>query len=189
MGFALIDGFGKGAEWRVQGEGFGRNLAVVEEVHVVPFALGVLVAHFVGDGVGDEAWEVFGFGEGRKVHVAKDLCGDVFGDGLVGGAVTTEDGVAFGVGVRFVEHGGVVEGPVHFDFVSFAACEGGLVEKGFGVGLGRLGFELDVGDGVGVDVGVVLDALGMAEDAFGCGVGVAVLLTIQGSVGWAVEEF
>ena len=56
MGFALIDGFGKGTEWRVQGEGFGRNLAVVEEVHVVPFALGVLVAHFVGDGVGE--WDV-----------------------------------------------------------------------------------------------------------------------------------
>jgi hypothetical protein len=63
------------------------------------------------------------------------------------------------------------------------------LDVGFGVRLGGLGRELGVGLGVGVEAGVVLDALGVAEDALSGGGCTVVILTKQGGVGWCVEEF
>jgi hypothetical protein len=130
------------------------------------------------------------------VEVAEDAFGEFFGDALFCRAVTGEDVVAFGFGECFVDAGGFVEGFAHFDVAALATGEGGALHVGLGVGLGGLGRELGVGDGIGVEAGVVLDALGVAEDAFGgwgadCGLRTLVceILTIQGGVPRCVEEF
>jgi len=112
--------------------------------------------------------------------MAEDLFSEFFGDAVFCGAVAGEDVVAFGFGEGFVEEGGGVEGFAHFYVASLGADEDGLLQVGAGVGLRGLGFELGGGDGVGVKAGVVLDALGVAENAFGAGGCEAVFLTIQG---------
>ncbi|GMV94118.1 MAG: hypothetical protein AMXMBFR82_38960 [Candidatus Hydrogenedentota bacterium] len=96
---------------------------------------------------------------------------------------------AFGFGVGFVEKGGVVEGFAHFYVAAFASGEGGLLDEGFGVGFGGLGLELGGVDGIGVEAGVVLDALGVAEDAFGSWGCTRGIVTVQGGQPRCVEEF
>ncbi len=123
------------------------------------------------------------------MEVAEDEFGEFFGHGVFGGAVTGEDVVAFGLGVGFVDEGGVVEGFAHFHVAALATGEGSALDVGFGVGLGGLGIELGVGDGIGVEAGVVLGALGVAEDAVGRGGCDVAVLTIQGGQPRCLEEF
>jgi hypothetical protein len=52
-----------------------------------------------------------------------------------------------------------------------------------------LGWNLGGGDGIGVEAGVVLGALGVTEDAVGRGGCAIVILTKQGGVRGDVEEF
>jgi hypothetical protein len=123
------------------------------------------------------------------VEVAEDAFGEFFGDALFCWAVAGEDVVAFGFGVGFVEQSCVVEGFAHFYVAALSAEEGGMLDVGFGVGQRRLGRELGGGLGIGVEAGVVLDAFGVAENAFRCGGCTRVILTIQGGVPRCVEEF
>jgi hypothetical protein len=189
-GWAGVYGFGVGSDGGADGKGFGRDLAVSEEVEVVLENLGGFGRDFffVGGVVG--RWiSLFVLGQGRQVEVAEDEFGEFFGHALFCGAVGREDVVAFGFGVGFVEEGCVVEGFAHFYIAALSSGEGGLLYVGFGVSLGCLGWELGGGLGIGVEGGVVLDALGVAEDAFGRWGCAVVILTIQGGVPRCVEEF
>ncbi len=123
------------------------------------------------------------------MEVAEDVRGEFFGDALFCGAVGGEDVVAFCFGEGFVEQDDVVEGFGHFYVAALGCGEDGLLEVGAGVGCCGLRFEIGFGDGIGVELGVVLHALGVTLDAFGGGGCCKATLTIQGVGRGGVEEF
>ncbi len=123
------------------------------------------------------------------MQVAEDVRGEFFGDALFCGAVAGEDVVAFGFGQGFVEERGVVEGFAHFYVAALGCGEDGLLQVGAGVGCCGLGWELGFGDGIGVELGVVLHALDAALDAFGGEGRCKATLTIQGVGRGGAEEF
>jgi hypothetical protein len=123
------------------------------------------------------------------VKVAEDGFGEFFGHALFCGAVGGEDVVAFGLGEFLVDPGRFVEGFAHFYVSALPSGEGRALDVGFGVSLGCLRWELRGGLGIGVEAGVVLDALSVAEDAVGRWGCTRVILTIQGGVRRCLEQF